>query len=76
MADNNYNIVEPADVHQNITGLTPAKNREEKKKRQNPRRQENFRQPTEDELNESGRESIGGDIAGNDQDKHSIDYRA
>jgi hypothetical protein len=76
MADNNYNV-EPVDIHQNITGLTPAKNREEKKKRQNQRRQENLRQgPAEDEPSESGNGNTSGNIAGNDQDKHTIDYCA
>jgi hypothetical protein len=75
MTDDNYNIVKPVESHQNITGLTPAEPRDEKKKRQNLNKQENRQHElAKDELNESGKEDIGNEIDENDQDKHSIDY--
>ena len=74
MTDDSY-IVKPTESHQNITGLTPANHGEEKKKRQNLNKQGNRQHElAKDELNESGKEDIGSEIAENDQDKHSIDY--
>ena len=34
MTDNNYNIIKPLEDLQNISGLSPIKNREERKRRQ------------------------------------------
>jgi hypothetical protein len=73
MADNSYNLIKSVDNNQNVTGLTPAKSREERKKRQNMDKQQNRQH---DELNEPAKEKIDGKIAENDQDKHSIDYCA
>ena len=77
MADNNHNIIKPVENLQNITGLTPAKRREERKKRQNSREQKDRqRELVEDQLSESTEEGIGNKIAESDQNEHSIDYRA
>ena len=77
MADNNHNIIKPVESLQNIASLTPAKRREKRKKRQNLHEQENRqREFAEDELNESIEENIDSEIAEDDQDEHSIDYRA
>ena len=77
MADNDYNIIKPVESLQNVAGLNPAKRREEKKKQQNSHKQNDLqREPSEDELNESIEENIGSEIAENNQDEHSIDYRA
>ncbi len=78
MEDNNNNIIKPVESLQNITGIAAAKRREERKKRQTPHEQKDAQLDiTEDELNESvEEEDIGSEIAENDQNEHSIDYRA
>ena len=77
MADNNHNIIKSVEGLQNIAGLTPAKRREERKKRQNLHEQnDQERELAEDKLNESAEEDIAGEITKNDQDRHSIDYCA
>jgi len=77
MADNDYNIIKPVKNLQIAGNIAAAKRREERKKRQGSRKQEDRqRKPVEDELNELTEEDIGNEIAENDQDKHSIDYRA
>ncbi|MDD5011719.1 MAG: hypothetical protein PHQ00_06310 [Phycisphaerae bacterium] len=73
MADDSYNLIKPIDNNQSIIGLTPAKKREERKKRQNMNKQQNRHQ---DEPSEPDSEKISGTIAGNDADEHSIDYYA
>jgi hypothetical protein len=73
MADDSYNLIKPIDNNQSIIGLTPAKEREERKKRQNMNKQQNRHR---DEPSEPGSEKISGSVAGNDTDKHSIDYCA
>ncbi len=73
MADDSYNLIKPIDNNQSIIGLTPAKEREERKKRQNMNKRQNHHQ---DDTNEPDSEKIGGGTAGNDADKHSIDYCA
>jgi len=70
-------LIKSVDNNQNITGLTPAKSREERKKRQNMDKHQNRQQElAKDELNEPAKEKIDGKIAENSQDKHSIDYCA
>jgi hypothetical protein len=77
MADNSYNLIKSVDNNQNVIGLTPAKSREERKKRQNMDKQQNRQQElAKDELNEPAKEKIDSKIAENDQDKRSIDYCA
>ena len=77
MVDSNHNIIKPVESLQNITGLTAAKRREERKKRQNPHEQKGPQHElAKDELNESAEEDIGSEIAENGRGEHSIDYRA
>ncbi len=77
MADNDYNIIKPVENLQNVGNITAVKRREERKKRQNSHKQEDRqRKPAEDELNESTEKNIDSEIAENDRDEHSIDYRA
>lgn len=77
MAEIDHNIIKPVDSLHNIGGITPAKRREERKKRQNINKQkQEQRQFDEDQLNESAEESTDRKIAENDQDDHSIDYCA
>ncbi len=77
MADNDYSIIKPVESLQNVGNITAAKRREERKKRQNSHKQEDRqRRPVEDELNESTEKNVDSEIAENDRDEHSIDYRA
>lgn len=77
MADNDYNIIKPVESMKNVGDITPAKRREERKKRQNSRAQKDRqRQLAGDSLNQSIEENINSDIAEEDQNEHSIDYCA
>ena len=77
MADNDHNIIKPVESLQNIGRLTPTKRRQERKKRQNLYEQnDQEHELAEDELNESTKEDIDGEITENVQDEHSIDYCA
>lgn len=74
MADNDYNIIKPVEGLQNIGGLTPAKRREERKRKQNLHEQN--QEESEQELNGSTEEDLNNEITENEGDQHSIDYRA
>ncbi len=77
MADNDFNIIKPVENLQNVGALTPAKRREERKKRQNLHEKNNRQRPLpENEPDESAAEDIDSEIADNDQEQHSIDYCA
>jgi len=77
MADNDFNIIKPVENLQNIAGLTPAKRREQRKKRQNLHEKDNRQRPLpENEPGESAVEDIDSEIADNDREQHSIDYCA
>ena len=77
MTDNNYNVIKPVESLQNIGNINAAKRREGKKKKQNPRKQEESRRkPAEDELNRLTEEDTGSGITQQDADEHSIDYCA
>ena len=77
MVDNNYNIIKPVEGLQNVGNINPAGSREEKRKRQNPHKQEDGpHKPVEDELSESIEKNIDSEIVKNDQNEHFIDYRA
>jgi hypothetical protein len=75
MADNDYNIIKPVDGLQNIRGLTPAKRREERKRRQNLPA-EHAEQPEaqpDGTLDQQDSDKEPDDQA---NDQHLIDYRA
>ena len=74
MADNNYNIIKPVENLQNIGGVTPAKRREERKRRQNLKEQ-NEQEP-EQQLNESVEEDLSNETNESQGEQHSIDYCA
>ena len=77
MANDDYNIIKPVESLQNISGLTPTKHREEKKKRQNLNEQnEEQRRLADAELNEATEEEIDDEIDKKDRNEHSIDYSA
>jgi len=70
------NLIKPVANNQSVVGLTPAKDREEKKKRQNFSRQEKQSVPIQDEIIELNGEKIKSEVRDNGKDKHSIDYCA
>lgn len=71
------NLIKPVESNQNIMGLTPAKEREEKKKRQDLHKQQTPKDELiQDEIIGSDGEKITGEITENGRDKHSIDYCA
>jgi len=68
MADSDFNFIAPVEHLHNVPGLTPAKDREERKRR--PRTPPGKREPAaQDEEKENGRKS-------GDGESHSIDYCA
>jgi len=80
MADNDFNVIKPVESLQNITGLTPARRREQRKRRRN-RHEGETQESAEDELNESvDEQTISSEFTenGNGQtpDDTGIDYRA
>jgi len=75
MADNDYHIIKPAEGLQNIEALTPARRREERKRKKNLTKQNN-KEPQE-ELNESvDQQDIGNELTQNQNDQNTIDYCA
>lgn len=77
MADNDFNIIKPVENLQNVGGVTPAKSREERKKRQNLHKKNDPQRPLPDsERDESTAEDIDSEIVDNDREQHSIDYCA
>lgn len=68
MADSDFNFIPPVEHLQNVPSLTPAKDREERKRRQ--RTPSGKREPAkQDEQKQNGQESGNGP-------SHSIDYCA
>ena len=75
MPDNDYNIIKPVESLHNIAGLTPAKRREERKRRQNLHAEHD--EEDEQKLNDSlENECPDNAAADNKNDRHSIDYCA
>lgn len=75
MADNDYNIIKPVESLQNITGLTPAKRREERKRRQNL--QAEHREEAEEQPNGALDEQTSDNEPDDEEnDQHLIDYCA
>ena len=79
MADYDSNIIKPVDNLNNITGLSPARRREERSRRQqlNKDNEEQDQQPN-GSLDEQVPEDAGEkwDVNENDPDDNKIDYRA
>jgi hypothetical protein len=77
MVDNNYNIIKPVDGLNNIGRLDPTKRRRERKKQQQEQQEDDDRQETVQDLEDGSiEEGISSEIAENDRDEGSIDYRA
>ena len=79
MADKDLNIIKPVNGLQNIAGLTPAKRREERKRRQNLH--EKKQKESEQKLNESvDQQDLSNELTknknGNNPDDTGIDYCA
>ena len=79
MADKDLNIVKPVNGLQNIAGLTPARRREERKRRQNLH--EKKQKESEQKLNESvDQQDLSNELTknknGNNPDDTGIDYCA
>ncbi len=73
--DNDYNTIKPVEGLQNITGLSPTRRREERKRRRNAPFEDS--EESEQDLSESTEQTTGGsESTGDEKDKHSIDYRA
>jgi hypothetical protein len=77
MAENDHNIIKPVESLRNIGNISPAKRREERKKRQNLNKQDQEqRRLDEDRTDESAQENTDRKIAEKDRDDNSIDYCA
>jgi hypothetical protein len=85
MADYDSNMIKPVESLQNIAGLTPAKRREERKRRQQlPKEDKQKNESAEDETNESVDELAKGrvnqlkegTVTKNGRDDGRIDYCA
>ena len=70
--ENNY-TVKPIESLQNVTGITPAKHREEKKRRQ-PSYEQNEENPEQQESAETKKND--GKLSGKKDDRNTIDYCA
>ncbi len=75
MSDNDYNIIKPVENLQNIGSLTPAKRREERKRRQNLHEQ-NEEKPKQESNKPINEEDFSDKLTESDRDQHSIDYCA
>lgn len=75
MPDNDHNIIKPVESLQNIANVTPAKRREERKRKREFHKENE--EEAEQKLNESvDEENLSGELAENGEDQHSIDYCA
>jgi hypothetical protein len=70
MANSDFNTIKPVENLQNVAGLTPTGQRQERKRRQNPPRRGQERQgmPPDKAQEEQA--------PGRDSDSHTIDYCA
>lgn len=79
MADNNSNMIKPVEGLQNVAGLTPAKRREQGKRQQDTH-EEKEQEPKQDmqDINElfDDVQPVNGESTENEENRHTIDYRA
>jgi len=77
MADNDYNIIKPVESPHSIAGLTGAKRRQERKRRQDLHGgQKEESESTEAGLDESAEQESLNERTDDETDQHSIDYCA
>lgn len=70
MTENDFNTIKPVENLQNVAGLTPTGQRQERKRRSNsPRPSQKSDARPEDEATEQ-------ETSEQDKDSHMIDYRA
>ena len=70
MANSDFNTIKPVENLQNVAGLTPTGQQQERKRRQNPtRRGQEPREMPPDKAKEE-------QTPGQDRDSHTIDYCA
>ena len=72
----NYNIIKPVESLQHVGGLTAAKRRQQRKKRQGPNEREDKHNSDENELDSSIEDGIESRIGGCIEGENSIDFRA
>jgi hypothetical protein len=70
MANSDFNTIQPVENLQNVAGLTPTGQQQERKRRQNPLRR--GREPQETPPDKAKDEQT----PGHDSDSHRIDYCA
>jgi hypothetical protein len=75
MADNDYNTIKPVDSLHNITGLSPVKQRDERRRRQNLNSQ-NEKRPEEESAELIDSQSLEEECNDEGDERHSIDYCA
>jgi hypothetical protein len=75
MADNDYNVIKPVDGLHNIPGITAAKERERRKRRQNShgKQEENAKQQPNDLADQQKRGQERSEV---ENVRHPIDYCA
>jgi len=74
MAQNDYNLIKPVEGLQNVGTLNPVQGNTEKKRRQ-PQEQRRRSSKTQQDENRNQTPSTG-EPSKNEDDRHSIDYRA
>ena len=75
MADSDSNIIKPVESLQNVPVLTPAKRREQRKQRQQPREDNNeYSEAQQDGLEDE--QDLIGKLPDNEDDENTIDYCA
>ena len=74
MADSDYTIIKPVESLQTIQGVTPAKRRGERKQRQNAPHE--HQEEPETKADTERDEAATPQAVRNDDDPHSVDYRA
>lgn len=75
IADNDFNIIKPVESLQNIAGLTPVKHREQRKRRQGLHEEKKGESEQEPD-NSVDEQDVSAELIENEEDGHSIDYRA
>lgn len=78
MPDNDSNIIKPVEGLQNIAALTPAKRREQRKRRQslNKKKEHQYEQEPDEPDESVDRNELTSELNENDSDRSTIDYCA
>jgi len=76
MADSDYNVIKPVESLQTIQGIAPAKRRQERKQRQDAPNEHHEETETETETEAERNDAEATETVHDEDDPHSIDYRA